>query len=326
MIVPTLARLLIREHQYKPIDGKVLILGRQTISMSPENLLELLHQEKLSISDEKLNRIKIGVDQKTRLGKGQGYVNDEVFFDLFGISEVNIMDVSAYEGADIIHDLNKPIPKSLENQFDFIIDGGTFDHLVDVRCAFENVVRMLKPGGRIFQWNAASNFTGGAYISFGPDLFYDFYVLNKFADCKVYIVEIDNPGQQELWDFYEFNGADKYSDFLSKRLQMTVVLAEKGTQSTYDLLPIQANYRDNDLWQTYRDNQKIISLSGRRSLIGSKVGQKLCSKSISYVPESLAKRFFLRLKEKGIIWVYKRIIAALNGRGKPYGYTYIGKI
>jgi len=186
-------------------------------------------------------------------------------------------------------------------------------------------VKMLKPGGRIFQWNAASNFTGAAYISFGPDLFYDFYVLNKFADCKVYIAEINDLGQQELWDFYEFHGADKYSHLLSKRLQLTIVLAEKGTQSTYDKLLIQANYRDKDLWQAYRDNQKLISFSGRRSFVGSKAGQKLCSESI-YAPEPLVERFFSRLKEKGIVWVYKKTIAVLMGRGNLDGYTYIGKI
>lgn len=325
MIGPTLARLLIREHQYRSIHGKVLILGRQTIAMSSENLIELLRQEKFSVTDEKINKIKTCFDQKIRLGKGEGCVSDEVFFDLFGISEINIMDVSKYEGADIIHNLNKPIPKSLENQYDFIVDGGTFDHLVDLRCAFENVVRMLKPGGRIFQWNAASNFTGAAYISFGPDLFYDFYVLNKFADCKVYIAEINDLGQQELWDFYEFNGADKYSHLLSKRLQLTIVLAEKGSQSTYDKLPIQANYRDKNLWQEYRDNQKLISLSGRRSFIGSKSGEKLSSEPV-YPPESLLKKISSRLKEKGIVWVCKKTRAVLMGRGNLDGYTYIGKI
>ena len=142
MIVPTLARLLIREHQYKPIQGKLLILGRQTIAMSPEQLVELLLQEKFSLSEDKLSKIGTSSDKKTRYGKGTGYVSDQVFFDLFRISELNIMDISDYEEADIIHDMNKPIPESLKNQFDLIIDGGTFDHLVDIRVAFENIVKI----------------------------------------------------------------------------------------------------------------------------------------------------------------------------------------
>ncbi len=47
MIVPTLARVIIREHCYKPIKGKVLLLGRQTISMTDKQTIELFKQEGL---------------------------------------------------------------------------------------------------------------------------------------------------------------------------------------------------------------------------------------------------------------------------------------
>jgi len=200
MIVPTLARMIVREHLHRSIRGKILTLGRQTIGMTYEQCIELLHQERFFPNEDMLKEITISVDQKTRGGKESTYISDDVFFNMLGIKEFNVMDISNYERADIIHDLNVAVPASLIDQFDFIIDGGTFDHLVDIHTAFENVVKMLKPGGRVFQWNAASNFTGAAYISFGPDLFYDYYVLNQFADCKVYIAEVDSFGQPEFWD------------------------------------------------------------------------------------------------------------------------------
>ena len=331
MIVPSLARLLIREHHYKPIRGKILILGRQTIAMSPENLTELLLQEKLSISAEQLNEIKTNFDQNTRHRKDNVCVSDEVFFNLFGICKVDIMDVSEYEGANIIHDLNNPIPRSLENQYDFIIDGGTFDHLVDLRVAFENVVKMLKVGGRVFQWNAASNFTGAAYISFGPDLFYDYYILNQFADCKIYIAELDSIGQLEQWDLYEFEGADEYDHLKTNRIQVTVALSEKGSSSTWDKIPIQAQYRDADLWQLYRNGQNLTLASERKYLTSLHVGQTLKSRSVN-LPESLIKRLFSKLKEKGFIWVSKKIVDLIVGillgknPRKIKGYKYIGRV
>ena len=327
MIVPTLARLIIREHLYKPIQGNVLTLGRQTIAMTYEQLIELSQQEGFLISEDDLKRITVSQDQKTRFGKGTGYISDDVFFSLFGIRQIHVMDVSDYEGADIIHDLNMPIPESLKDQFDFIIDGGTFDHLVDVRVAFENVVKMLTVGGRIFQWNAASNFTGAAYISFGPDLFYDYYVLNQFADCKVYVAEVDSLAPRELWDLYEFEGSDQYDHFKSNRIQMTVVLAEKGSYSTWDKIPIQAQYRDALLWQAYRNGQKLILSSDRKSLIGSRIEQKL-SKSIN-PSELLISKFVSRLREKGIIWVCKKIVNRIFNSGDSkalHGYKHIGRI
>lgn len=268
--MPTLARMIVREHLYKPITGRVLCLGRQTIGITYEQFVELLKQENYLVSNDVLDSTKSEHDNQTRVGKkNSDFISDKVFFDLLGIKQVRSMDVSTYEKADIIHDLNKPIPKNLEGQFDFIIDGGTFDHLFDLRTAFENVVKMLKVGGKVFQWNAASNFAGDTYLSFGPDFFYDYYVLNKFADCKVYLAEVDvRGGQKEQWDIYEFVGT-KYRYFYSKRVVMVIVLAEKGPSSTYSRMPVQLQYRDAHLKQEYEDNQKIISLSARRSYRGS---------------------------------------------------------
>jgi len=39
------------------------------------------------------------------------------------------MDFSAYEGADLVHNLNQPVVKSLEGRFNFILDGGTTEHV-----------------------------------------------------------------------------------------------------------------------------------------------------------------------------------------------------
>lgn len=334
MIGPTLARMIVREHLYMPIQGKVLTLGRQTIAMTYEQFIELLQQEQFPLDQDKLNQITITKDQKTRSGKETSYISDDVFFNLLGIKDFHAMDVSSYEGADIIHDLNERIPESLRDQFDFIIDGGTFDHLVDVRTAFENVVQMLKVGGRVFQWNAASNFTGQAYISFGPDLFYDYYVLNQFADCKVYIAEVDGCTQPESWDLYEFEGSAQFKHFQSKRVLITVVLAEKGLSSTYDRIPIQARYRDTHFWEDYRNSQKKIHLSKRRSFVGTRVPRRVKGGSVEWtIPKLLSVNF----KEKGFVWVCKKSISRFflflsqsfnkeNENKEIKGFKYIGKI
>ena len=329
MIVPTLARMIVREHLYRPIRGKILTLGRQTVGMTYEQYIELLHQEGFFPDDELLEEITISRDQKTRYGKGSVYISDDVFFNILGIKEFHVMDVSEYEKADIMHDLNMVVPDSLIDQFDFIIDGGTFDHLVDIRTAFENIVKMLKPDGRIFQWNAASNFTGAAYISFGPDLFYDYYVLNQFADCKVYVAEVDSFGQSELWDLYEFEGLDQYGYLKSERIQMTVVLAEKGVSSTYEKIPVQSQYRDAHLWSTYKKGQELLMSSTRKPFVGS--GITLQEKSRSK-KRSFIKLIYSRFKEKGLIWIIgkaiRKCIAHIKQRGKKdiNGFRYLGKI
>jgi hypothetical protein len=307
MIVPALARIIIREHMHRPLRGEILTLGRQTIAMTYEKLIDLFRQEGCQLSEDILKSMAVEKDQKTRVGEGTEFVSDDVFFKLLGVRKVTVMDVSSYEGCNIVHDLNKSIPESLIKRFDFIIDGGTFDHLFDIRIAFENVVKMLKVGGRIFQWNAASNFAGESYLSFGPDFFYDYYVLNNFEDCRVYIAEVDDV-------------SDQYDHFRSNRLLMTLVLAEKGGSSTWDKAPIQAQYRDAYLWDAYRRGQKNILSSSRKSLSGSKYSVKLTKVNrIIRILSKLKKLGFYNFTNKVARELYKLI------RGR-LGYEYLGKI
>ncbi|NQV00086.1 MAG: class I SAM-dependent methyltransferase, partial [Parcubacteria group bacterium] len=265
-ISPTLAKIIIQEHIHRPIKGNVLCLGRQTILMTHREAVNLIRNQGCEISKKDIKITRSLKDSGTRSGKDKEYISDVAFFRLLGITNIGNMDVSDYEGAEIIHDLNKPIPKKFEGKFDFIIDGGTFDHLFDLRTAFKNVTKMLKKNGRIFQWNAASNYVGSVYISLSPDIFYDFYVLNQFMDCKAWIAV----SYGSKWNFYEFNGAHEPYRLKSKRRIMTVVLAEKGANTTLDKIPTQATYRDGASWESYKKGKKNISLSQRKPLYGHK--------------------------------------------------------
>lgn len=313
MIVSTLARIIVREHLYKPIRGKVLTLGRQTIALTYSQLLELFRQEGYNPSEDILSNIVIKLDKDTRSGKGKEYITDDIFFKVLGIDNLSVMDISKYENCSIVHDLNKPIPESLYGQYDFIVDGGTFDHLFDIKTGFENVVKMLKPGGRILQWNAASNFTGAAYLSFGPDLFYDFYILNKFTDCKVYIAEIDYLSQPEKWNFYEYKGGKQNSHFRSSKIQITLVLAEKGLDSTWDKIPIQEYYRDGLCSESYDKARLLVQKSQRKSLSSCR---------LSVLPDS---DFLRNWKDKAPQWL-KKLYRVCRHLDEFKGYKFIGRI
>ncbi len=296
MINLSLAKLIIREHLRKPIKGKVLTLGRQTIGMTIVEAVELMRKEGCKIDFSSVGTEQ-GYDSFTRGGWGKHhYITDITFFGLLGIKDLSSMDVTDYEQATIIQNLNEPVPTALHDKFDFIIDGGTFDHLFDIRTAFENVVRMLRPDGRVFHWDAASNFTGASYLSFSPDLFYDYYTTNDFVDCKVYIAEIDKLSQENDWDFYEFDGAGAYAHFISPRIQMVVVIAEKGELSAYDKMPIQAQYRE-----TQANHQKVPNIG-------------------------LPRIAFIRLKQYGLKWCIKKVISNHLDKKKVVGYKYLGKI
>lgn len=263
MISPSLARMLAQEHSYRPLTGTVLTLGRQAVSMTPAEAVEILRAEGVQIPTSAIEATREMIETRTRFAAGKGWITDRGFFRLLGVEEVVSLDVADYEGCDIVHNLNLPVPDELVGKYDFIVDGGTFDHLVDLRVCFQNVIRMLKPCGRVFQWNAASNFTGAAYVSFGPDMFFDYYMVNGFVDCKSYVAESDDIGQRYDWDLYLLENPIRYRHFKSPRIQMVIVMAEKGQETIYDRMPVQSYYRTPELVAEFEPCLRSFSSSQR---------------------------------------------------------------
>ena len=120
-----LASLIIREHAWRPITGTVLLLGRQTMFFTPEYAMALVREAGLPVPN-----VDFRADSSTRLSK-ESYISDEDFFRLLGVPTIRALDVSAYEGADIVHDLTTPIPPEMEGIADFILDGSTLDNVFD---------------------------------------------------------------------------------------------------------------------------------------------------------------------------------------------------
>jgi SAM-dependent methyltransferase len=99
----------------------------------------------------------------------------EKFLMFLGARSIVAMDKSPFEGAQIIHDLNKPVPSELKEKFDFILDGGTLEHVFNFPLAVENVKSMLRPGGLFVGINPANNQLGHGFYQFGPDLLWRVY-------------------------------------------------------------------------------------------------------------------------------------------------------
>lgn len=117
------------------------------------------------------------------------YYADELL-KLFGCSTVESMDISAFEGANVVWDLNNPIPKELENQYDIVFDGGTIEHVFNVPIALSNCARMLKTGGSFISTCPANNYFGHGMYQFCPELFYQaFSLTNGFKTDRMLITQ-----------------------------------------------------------------------------------------------------------------------------------------
>jgi hypothetical protein len=162
------------------IKGKsVLMIGRQTLEMGQRELSDLLKDHKISPS------IVENIDWNERR---RPYANS--LFEGLGAKSVSTMDYSDYEGANVIHDLNDPVPDELKSKFDFICESGTLEHIFNFPVAIKNLMSMLKVGGKLMWAGPANNFFGHGFYQFSPELV--FRVLspeNGFQIERKFVVE-----------------------------------------------------------------------------------------------------------------------------------------
>lgn len=117
--------------------------------------------------------------------------HSDAFFKYLGAEEVESIDYSPFEGATYIHDLNDPVPPELENQFDFIFDGGTIEHIFDVKMTMQNIKRMLKVGGTFMSVNMCNGHVGHGFYQFSPEFYRTvFSEENGFKTLSTKLVEI----------------------------------------------------------------------------------------------------------------------------------------
>jgi SAM-dependent methyltransferase len=96
----------------------------------------------------------------------------DALFQILGATRIDALDNSTYEGANVVHDLNKPLPIVLSEQYDLVLDAGTLEHIFYFPTALENAMRMVKPGGDIMFIKPANGLCGHGFYQFSPELFF----------------------------------------------------------------------------------------------------------------------------------------------------------
>lgn len=126
----------------------------------------------------------------------------ETLFRYLGSESVTAMDASPFEGAEIIHDLNYPVPPHLVGQFDTIFDGGTIEHVFNTLAAFENAKQMLKVGGLFISVNGANNQLGHGFYQFSPDFMWRMFSQEAGFEVQLMtlVVQSDTPEPVEAQD------------------------------------------------------------------------------------------------------------------------------
>jgi SAM-dependent methyltransferase len=254
--------LLLQLHRARALEGPVLNLGRQTVHGSHQEILNAFSQagvQPAPLPDE----ILLAVEQ------GRVQHRDRIFFAHLGL-ELSALDVSEYEGAEIVHDLNLPIPSYLHGRFKTVIDGGTCEHVFDVRAAFRNIADLLAPGGLAIHLSPTNNYVNHGFWQLSPRSFYDYYHVNGFEDLQTtMVVSPRDDDKARAWATFPFDplgpqGAVSF--FSSPNDRLTCVFrARKTSESTSERIPSQSFEN---------------ATSGGTPLVGSSIGLELTAEGL----------------------------------------------
>ncbi len=178
-------RLLMREGKRKAFSGKVLQLGNQEVWGTKESLEKIAKQENFKLSEA---RCDIGPGLSSF--KNSPTISSEYFFQRLGFETVDTLDQDAFENANIIHDLNILLEKNSKyiNNYNFVYDGGTLEHIFNTPNALANIFELLSVGGRIMHGSPAANWYNHGFYCFSSCFFEDFYSRNSFRieECGIY--------------------------------------------------------------------------------------------------------------------------------------------
>ena len=223
------------------LGGAVLQLGKQSLYVEADQLPGIASQFGFEVDVSHITKDHEGEYLPDTYG-------DVVLFKMLGFDNVKSLDFSAYQGADIIHDLNEPVPSSLKGGFDFVYDGGTLEHIFDFPQCLQNIHDILRVGGMIAHASPSHNHVDHGFYMYSPTIFWDYYHANNYKILKSYIFEYETAHTSYTakdWLIYRYEPqAIEHlvgGGWGRKRLGIWFV-AQKLPHSTCDIVPQQGAY------------------------------------------------------------------------------------
>lgn len=212
--------------------GRACAAGYPDLLVRPEQLRRL-------IGEERAARVGTRDDSAAILAWHALADWTDIVFDTRQVFEqlgysLDVVDIQAARGGEILVDLNRPLAEALVGKFDLVVDTGTCEHCFNIAQAAVNLASMLRERGVIVQALPLNSFNHGFY-NVNPTWFHDFYPSNGFRirSLSAFTDIVRNPRRIETPAFRRFHEVPRNS--------VMVVVAQRDLVKdiTY---PIQRKY------------------------------------------------------------------------------------
>jgi len=171
----------------------------------------------------------------------------EPFFEALGSTQVDSLDYSSFEGAQLVHDLNTPISNAWQGKYDVVFDGGTLEHVFNFPTALKNSMELVREGGRLFSHTCANNLCGHGFYQLSPELFYR--ALSPENGFEVERIVIHRVGPYGSWrEVSDPNAIRARVELITFTPVQMLVQARRSTiKPIFEKPPLQSDY--TALWQ-----------------------------------------------------------------------------
>jgi SAM-dependent methyltransferase len=240
--------------------GDIATLGRQGLHIKKNKIVKILKKEKINVNTNEIEQ--------------QAY--SESLLKILGAKSIDSFDVSNYEKATFVHDMNEPIPPEFKNKYDIVFDGGCLEHIFNFPIAIRNCMEMLKKEGYFLSITTCNNFSGHGFYQFSPELF--FRIFNKENGFEIKDIFIS---EKNKW--YKVKDPEEIRSrvtFRNKNETYIIVLAKKiEQQDIFKKTPQQSDYVE--CWNSKLQKQD------------RKIFEKITNKI-----KNMSKRFFIKYDKK----------------------------
>lgn len=243
--------LIENEESYEAYIGKsILMLGKQDVYMTYNEFVDLCNKVHFDLLDGDYT---------------EGHMDSITMFKMMGFSIVHSLDLTDYESADIIFDLNcNELPLYMINSYDYIYDGGTLEHVFNLPTALINTSKMLKVNGIIIHDLPAHNWFDHGFYSISPTLLIDYYNVNNFKIKSIYLLGIHKDKEDVISGDCRYNNCNKFiKDYINDEMIVLVCISQKGQNSSNTKIPTQAFYANlekNRMYGKYDKEDKMNKL------------------------------------------------------------------
>jgi len=272
----------------KLFKGKTLVIGQQSIYINEFEYKKIILKHNIKFIDNFNHEKKTSI--KHFINKNADNINSSFFFSLLGSNKVNHLDISKYENADIIFDLNKKIPNKYKNKFNNIVDFGTIEHVYNTPNLLWNYINMLKKNGFLIISTRSSNAIDHGFFSFSPTFFHDFFPINGFKILKNYLIKRSPYYTNKSQKIYEYKKTYLENPIISSKSIDLIIFMKKTKNIKSVKIPLQYYYKK--LFKIKKiQNQNIYNL------------KNFVKNIIRYLPFFMQKIIFNTTRSKYLIKV-----------------------